>query len=119
MGVWLFHRATVMNLRRRVTTTDHSSHSGDRINRMVNFGTVWGGAADAANIGQTRSSPYICISSLLLPDCVRLAGRYFEACKTPSRRRLAVATALEARHATVIRDGEEKSSMRRWLKLVI
>ena len=58
-------------------------------------------------IGEMRSSPYICISSLPLPDRVRLAGRYFEARKTPSKRRLAVATALEARHATIIRDDED------------
>ena len=37
-----------MNLRHRVTTTDHSSHSIDRFNHVVNLGTVRGGIADAA-----------------------------------------------------------------------
>lgn len=110
-GAWPFHRATVMNLRHRVTTTDSLISLGVIASTTWSiWALVWGGAADAGrNIGEMRSSSvhmYFVVAVTL--TVFVLAGRYFEArAKRRAGDALRSLLALEARHATIIRDDEE------------
>lgn len=110
-GAWPFHRAALMNLRHRATTMDTLISLGVVASTMWSiWALVWGSAADVEHgmIGMNYGSVHIYLEVAVALTVFFLAGRYFE---TRAKRRAGDALrsllALGARHATVIRDGEE------------
>lgn len=110
-GAWPFHRAALINLSHRVTTMDTLISIGVVASTMWSiWALVWGDAADVEHgmIGMNYGSVHIYLEVAVALTVFFLFGRYFE---TRAKRRAGDALrsllALGARHATVIRAGEE------------
>ena len=110
-GAWPLHRAALLNLRHRTTSTDSLISLGVISASMWSLWVlVFGRAADSgrniSSVGTSTQHVYFEIAVAL--TIFILAGRYFEA---RAKRRVGDALrsllALGARHATVIRDGDE------------
>ncbi|MFA5774151.1 MAG: heavy metal translocating P-type ATPase [Ilumatobacteraceae bacterium] len=110
-GAWPFHRAALMNLRHRATTMDTLISLGVAASTLWSvWALVWGGAADAEHgmVGMNEGSVHIYLEVAVALTVFILAGRYFEArAKRRAGDALRSLLALGARHATVIRDGQE------------
>ncbi len=110
-GAWPFHRVALMNLRHRVTTMDTLVSLGIVASTLWSiWALVWGGATDTKQeLARSNSDPiHIYLEVAVVLTVFILAGRYFEArAKRRAGDTLRSLLALGARHATVIRDGEE------------
>ncbi|MEO8163123.1 MAG: heavy metal translocating P-type ATPase [Ilumatobacteraceae bacterium] len=110
-GAWPFHLVALFNLRHRVTTMDTLISLGIIASTLWSiWALVWGEAADSEHIfGQLNSdSVHIYLEVAVALTVFILAGRYFEArAKRRAGDTLRSLLALGARHATVIREGEE------------
>lgn len=110
-GAWPFHRVALMNLRHRETTTDTLISLGIIASTAWStWALVWGGAADTEIelIRSNADSTHIYLQVTVALTVYILAGRYFEArAKRRAGDTLRSLLALGARHATIIRDGEE------------
>jgi Cu+-exporting ATPase len=110
-GAWPFHRAALMNLRHRATTMDTLISLGVVASTVWSiWALVWGGAADVKHgvVGMNDGSVHIYLEVAVALTVFILAGRYFEArAKRRAGDALRSLLALGARHATVIRAGEE------------
>ena len=105
-----FHKAAAMNARHRATTMDTLISLG--IIAAMSWSVwalVWGDAADHDGMGMTNMDvDHIYLEVAVAVTTFLLAGRYFEArAKRRAGDALRSLLALGARHATVLRDGEE------------
>jgi Cu+-exporting ATPase len=110
-GAWPFHRAALMNLRHRATTMDTLISLGVVASSVWSiWALVWGGAANPEpdKVGMGNGSIHVYFEVAVALTVFILAGRYFEArAKRRAGDALRSLLALGARHATVLRDGEE------------
>ena len=110
-GAWPFHRVALLNLRHRVTTTDTLISMGIIASTLWSIWALgWGGAADTERelVGLGAESVHIYLEVAVALTVFILGGRYFEArAKRRAGDTLRALLALGARHATVIRDGDE------------
>lgn len=110
-GAWPFHRAAFMNLLHRITTMDTLISLGVISSTAWSiWALVWGGAADVGRdfVAIRSGSVHVYFEVAVALTVFILAGRYFEArAKRRAGDALRSLLALGARHATVIRDGEE------------
>ena len=105
-----FHKAAAMNARHRATTMDTLISLG--IIAAMSWSVwalVWGDAADHDGMDMTNMDiDHIYLEVAVAVTTFLLAGRYFEArAKRRAGDALRSLLALGARHATVLRDGEE------------
>ena len=105
-----FHKAAAMNARHRATTMDTLISLG--IIAAMSWSVwalVWGDAADHDGMDMASMDiDHIYIEVAVAVTIFLLAGRYFEArAKRRAGDALRSLLALGARHATVLRDGEE------------
>ena len=105
-----FHKAAAMNARHRATTMDTLISLG--IIAAMSWSVwalVWGDAADHDGMDMTNMDvDHIYLEVAVAVTSFLLAGRYFEArAKRRAGDALRSLLALGARHATVLRDGEE------------
>ena len=105
-----FHKAAAMNARHRATTMDTLISVG--IIAAMSWSVwalVWGDAADHDGMDMTGMDiDHIYMEVAVAVTIFLLAGRYFEArAKRRAGDALRSLLALGARHATVLRDGEE------------
>ena len=105
-----FHKAAAMNARHRATTMDTLISLGviAAMSWSV-WALVWGDAADHDGMDMTNMDvDHIYLEVAVAVTTFLLAGRYFEArAKRRAGDALRSLLALGARHATVLRDGEE------------
>ena len=105
-----FHKAAAMNARHRATTMDTLISLG--IIAAMSWSVwalVWGDAAEHDGMDMTNMDvDHIYLEVAVAVTTFLLAGRYFEArAKRRAGDALRSLLALGARHATVLRDGEE------------
>jgi len=105
-----FHKAAAMNARHRATTMDTLISVG--IIAAMSWSVwalVWGDAADHDGMDMSNMDiDHIYLEVAVAVTTFLLAGRYFEArAKRRAGDALRSLLALGARHATVLRDGEE------------
>ena len=105
-----FHKAAAMNARHRATTMDTLISLG--IIAAMSWSVwalVWGDAADHDGMDMTNMDiDHIYLEVAVAVTTFLLAGRYFEArAKRRAGDALRSLLAFGARHATVLRDGEE------------
>ena len=105
-----FHKAAAMNARHRATTMDTLISLG--IIAAMSWSVwalVWGDAADHDGMDMTNMDiDHIYLEVAVAVTIFLLAGRYFEArAKRRAGDALRSLLAMGARHATVLRDGEE------------
>ena len=121
-GAWPFHRAALMNLRHRATTMDTLISIGIVAATSWSVWTIiWGdalemtyrGSAQTMNMGLKKmagDSSHIYLEVAVAVTVFLLAGRYFEArAKRRAGDALRSLLALGARHATIIKNGEEQT----------
>ncbi len=112
-GAWPFHRAALMNLHHRATTMDTLISLGVVASSVWSiWALVWGGASETGSdmVGMAMDSGaiHVYFEVAVALTVFILAGRYFEArAKRRAGDALRSLLALGARHATVLRDGEE------------
>lgn len=123
-GAWPFHRAALMNLRHRATTMDTLISIGIVASTSWSvWAIIWGealemtyrGSAHSMNMSinnfeSTSDSSHIYLEVAVAVTVFLLAGRYFEArAKRRAGDALRSLLALGARHATIIKNGEEQT----------
>ena len=121
-GAWPFHRAALMNLRHRATTMDTLISIGIvAATSWSVWAIIWGdalemtyrGSAQTMNMGLKKmagDSSHIYLEVAVAVTVFLLAGRYFEArAKRRAGDALRSLLALGARHATIIKNGEEQT----------
>ncbi|NBS00383.1 MAG: cation-translocating P-type ATPase, partial [Actinobacteria bacterium] len=121
-GAWPFHRAALMNLRHRATTMDTLISIGIvAATSWSVWAIIWGDAIEMTYRGSAHTmnmslkkmagdSSHIYLEVAVAVTVFLLAGRYFEArAKRRAGDALRSLLALGARHATIIKDGEEQT----------
>lgn len=123
-GAWPFHRAALMNLSHRATTMDTLISIGIVASTSWSvWAIIWGealemtyrGSAHSMNMSinnfkSTSDSSHIYLEVAVAVTVFLLAGRYFEArAKRRAGDALRSLLALGARHATIIKNGEEQT----------
>ncbi len=119
-GAWPFHRAALMNARHRATTMDTLISIGIFASTAWSiWAIVWGDAVSMTYRGSAHTmsmnfksmsgdSTHIYLEVAVAVTVFLLAGRYFEArAKRHAGDALRSLLALGARHATIIKNGEE------------
>ncbi|GDX33281.1 carbonate dehydratase [Actinomycetes bacterium] len=121
-GAWPFHRAALMNARHRATTMDTLISIGIFASTAWSvWAIVWGDAVSTTYRGSAHTmtmniksmsgdSTHIYLEVAVAVTVFLLAGRYFEArAKRHAGDALRSLLALGARHATIIKNGEEQT----------
>ena len=107
-GAWPFHRAALMNARHRSTTMDTLISLGVfAATAWSLWALVWGDVTEHAGM-EMSGGVHVYFEVAVSVTVFLLAGRYFEArAKRRAGDALRALLALGARHATIIRDGQE------------
>jgi len=108
-GAWPFHRAALMNARRRATTTDTLISLGVvAATTWSVWALVYGDVTSHATMSGMGGGLHVYFGVAVSVTVFLLAGRYFEArAKRTAGDVLRALLALGARSATILRDGQE------------